>query len=168
MRLYCNPSRQHRPLWTDMEELLQSDWVLIHRHSLPPPPRCLLLTWLLRRTRTTVSNKRNRKNSAQNGDALAEETPACFIVCFFAVAVLAAVDHFLASSAAFPFHSYLQAEKNALSMADSLHSQRKGKSRPGGKEAPTGTTPTLEVCSSSVNSRATLAKNEITFLVSCV
>lgn len=61
----------------------------------------------------------------------------------------------MASSAAFPFHSYLQAEKNVLSIssvADSLHSQRKGKSRPGGKEAPAGTNLNLDVCSSSVSS----------------
>lgn len=81
------------------------------------------------------------------------------------------MDHFLPSSAAFPFHSYLQAEKNVFSIssaADSLHSQRKGKPRPGGKGAPTGTNRNPDVCSSSVNSWATLAKNEITFLFSCM
>lgn len=42
------------------------------------------------------------------------------------------------SSAAIPFHSYLQVEKNVFSIpvssvADSLHSWRKGKSKPGGE-----------------------------------
>lgn len=109
--------------------------------SLALPPRGRLLwTWLLRRTLAPVSNKSSRKNSAQNKDALAEEPPGCFMVVFrcYGLTVFTTVDHFPVSSAAIPFHSYLQVEKNVFSIpvssvADSLHSWRKGKPRPGGE-----------------------------------
>lgn len=68
--LYCNLSCQHQDFWTDMEELPETDWILIRRLLLPAAivvgaaaTRTLLLTWLLWRTLATVSNKSNHKNS---------------------------------------------------------------------------------------------------------
>lgn len=98
--LYCNLYCQHQDFWTDMEELPETDWILIRRLLLPAAivvgaaaTRMLLLTWLLWRTLATVSNRSNHRNSEPTKTLWRGEWRGCCRVHFSTVEFLLSSDH---------------------------------------------------------------------------